>query len=60
MVMTLGDVETPLADGSYDPASDEATLKDGTITRNYYRISSCGRMSAVKDKDRKPGFSPTG
>ena len=37
MVMTLGDVETPLADGTYDPSSDEATLKDGTITRNYYR-----------------------
>jgi hypothetical protein len=36
-VTTLGDVETPLADGTYDPASDEATLKDGTVTKNYYR-----------------------
>ena len=37
MVMTLGDIETPLADGTYDPAADEATLKDGTVTKNYNR-----------------------
>ena len=37
MVMTLGDVETALADGMYDPTIDEATLKDGTVTKNYYR-----------------------
>src|SRR2546425_866641 len=37
MVMTLGEVETPLAEGTYDPATDEATLKDGTVTKNYYR-----------------------
>jgi len=36
MVMTLGDVETSLADGRYDPAADEVVLKDGTITKNYY------------------------
>src|SRR6516162_7041571 len=37
MVMTLGDVETPLADGIYDPANDDATLKDGLVIKNYYR-----------------------
>src|SRR5215471_17563874 len=37
MVMTLGDVETPLADGIYDPANDAATLKDGAVIKNYYR-----------------------
>src|SRR6266446_347645 len=37
MVMTLGDVETPLAEGMYDPTTDEATLKDGSIIKNYYR-----------------------
>jgi len=37
MVMTLGDVETLLADGRYDPTVDEVTLKDGTIMKSYYR-----------------------
>ncbi|HEV8429906.1 MAG TPA: NPCBM/NEW2 domain-containing protein [Pyrinomonadaceae bacterium] len=36
-VMTLGDVETSLADGSFDPRTDEVTLKDGTVIKNYYR-----------------------
>lgn len=37
MVMTLGDVETSLADGMYDPTTDRATLKDGSVTEHYYR-----------------------
>jgi len=37
MVMTLGDVETSLADGMYDPATDQATLKDGSVIQHYYR-----------------------
>ena len=37
MVMTLGDVETSLADGMYDPRSDQATLKDGSVIERYYR-----------------------
>jgi hypothetical protein len=36
-VMTLGDVETPLADGTFDPEKDEATLNDGAVIKNYYR-----------------------
>lgn len=37
MVMTLGDVETSLADGMYDPTIDRATLKDGSVIEHYYR-----------------------
>ena len=37
MVMTLGDVETSLADGMYDPTGDRATLKDGSVIEHYYR-----------------------
>ena len=28
-VMTLGDVQTPIADGVFDPVKDAVTLKDG-------------------------------
>jgi NPCBM/NEW2 domain len=34
-VMTLGDVDTPIADRVFDPMSD--TLKDGGTRTNYYR-----------------------
>lgn len=37
--MTLGNVETPLADGVYDPSKDEVRLNDGTAIGNYYRSS---------------------
>src|SRR5918911_1841593 len=37
LVMTLGDVKTVLADGTFDPAKDEVRLKDGTVRQNYYR-----------------------
>src|SRR5438105_4954691 len=36
-VMTLGAVNTPLADGTFDPARDEVRLKDGTVKQNYYK-----------------------
>jgi hypothetical protein len=36
-VMTLGPVETGLADGVFDPARDEFKLKDGTVIRSYFR-----------------------
>lgn len=35
--MTLGDVNTPLAQGIYDPMEDQVTLKDGTIKKHYYQ-----------------------
>src|SRR5262245_22584212 len=37
MVMTLGNIETSLADGMYDPTADKVTLKDGSVIENYYR-----------------------
>lgn len=37
MVMTLGNVSTPLADGTFDPVKDEVRLKDGAVLKNYYR-----------------------
>jgi hypothetical protein len=36
-VMTLGEVQTPIADGVFDPVKDEVVLKDGTVKTNYYR-----------------------
>jgi hypothetical protein len=37
MVMTLGDVSTPLAGGVFDPVKDELRLNDGTVINNYFR-----------------------
>ncbi len=36
-LMTLGEVETPLADGTFDPVRDRMQLKDGTIISGYFR-----------------------
>ncbi len=36
-IMTLGDVNTPLAQGIFDPVKDEVTLKDGTVKPKYYQ-----------------------
>ena len=36
-VMTLGLVETPLAEGTFDPGRDELKLKDGSVMPHYYR-----------------------
>ncbi len=36
-VTTLGPIETPIADGVFDPVKDQVTLKDGTVIENYYR-----------------------
>lgn len=37
MIMTLGNVETPLAQGIFDPVKDEVTLTDGKTISNYYK-----------------------
>lgn len=37
MVMTLGNVHPSIADGTFDPAKDEVSLKDGSTVKNYYR-----------------------
>ena len=59
MVMTLGDVETPLADGLYDPTTDEATLKDGSIIKNYYREKLGVKYLKAIDKTNFP-LPPSG
>lgn len=39
MVTTLGEVQTPLADGTFDPVADEITTSDGRVLEHYYRDS---------------------
>ncbi|MHC5112102.1 MAG: NPCBM/NEW2 domain-containing protein [Planctomycetota bacterium] len=36
-VATLGNVSTPLADGTFDPVHDRVTLANGTIIPDYYK-----------------------
>ncbi len=36
-LMTLGDVETPLSQGRYDPRTDDVTLNDGTVMRRHFQ-----------------------
>src|SRR5437016_5493887 len=58
-VMTLGDVKTPLAQGTFDPVKDEVTLKDGTVMKNYYRDTLGIKYYAPLDKTRFP-LPPSG
>ncbi len=51
-VMTLGDVETTLADGTFDPAGDEVRLKDGTVKPNYYKETLRVKYFRPLDKSR--------
>lgn len=37
LVTTLGNVRTPLADGTFDPVNDRVTLNDGATIEHYYR-----------------------
>jgi hypothetical protein len=36
-VVTLGEVETPLADGEFDPVRDRVTIGDERVIENYYQ-----------------------
>ncbi|MCP2604615.1 NPCBM/NEW2 domain-containing protein [Candidatus Aminicenantes bacterium AH-873-B07] len=36
-IMTLGDIETPLADGIFYPVQDKVILKDGKEINNYFK-----------------------
>ncbi|MFP4488154.1 MAG: alpha-galactosidase [Bacteroidales bacterium] len=38
-LMALGNVETSMADGVFDPVEDQVTLDDGTIIPHWYRDS---------------------
>ena len=59
MVMTLGEVQTPLAQGVFDPAKDEVRLGDGRVLRNYYRDSLGVRYFRPIDKSHFP-LPPSG
>ncbi len=59
MVMTLGQVETSLSDGMYDPLSDKATLKDGSVIENYYRDKLGVKFFQPIDKTNFP-LPPSG
>jgi NPCBM/NEW2 domain-containing protein/alpha galactosidase C-like protein len=37
MISTLGDVSTPLADGTFDPVADRVTTRDGRTLERYYK-----------------------
>jgi len=57
--MTLGNVNTPVADGFYDPIMDEVVLKDGEIIRNYFKDTLGIKYFKPIDKSRFP-FPPSG
>ena len=58
-VMTLGDVNTSLADGVFDPANDEFKLKDGSVKRNHYKQTLGVKYFKPIDKTRFP-LPPSG
>jgi len=58
-MMTLGDVDTTLAQGTYDPVKDQVTLKDGTIKEHYYRDTLGVAYYQPIDKTRFP-LPPSG
>ncbi len=39
LVTTLGEVSTPLADGTFDPATDRVTTRSGRVIQHYYEDS---------------------
>ena len=57
--MTLGDVETPLADGTFDPQRDEVSLKDGRVLKDYYRDTLGVQFYQPIEKTRFP-LPPSG
>ena len=59
MITTLGDVHTPLADGSFDPVADRVTTADGRVLDHYYRDSLGITFYAPLDKSIFP-LPPSG
>jgi hypothetical protein len=52
LVMTLGDVKTPIVQGVFDPVKDTVTLNDGTVRTNYYRDTLGVKFYQPLDKSR--------
>ena len=59
LVMTLGDVSTPLADGVFHPVEDMVKLNDGTEKANYFRDTLGVKHYRPLDKSRFP-LPPSG
>src|SRR5581483_10451516 len=59
LFMTLGEVDTPVAQGIFDPRKDEVQLKDGTVQSNYYRDVLGVKYYQPLDKSRFP-LPPSG
>src|SRR5204863_9383302 len=51
-VMTLGSVETPIAQGVFDPIKDRVILQNGTVKSNYYRDDLGVKFYQPLDKSR--------
>ncbi len=58
-VMTLGPVQTPIADGIFDPVHDLVTLKNRAVTNHYYRDALGIKYYQPLDKSRFP-LPPSG
>ena len=58
-MLTLGNVETPLADGVFHPLEDTVKLDDGTEKKNYYRDVLGIKHYRPLDKSRYP-LPPSG
>lgn len=58
-MMTLGEVSTPVAQGSYDPVNDKITLNDGSVMEHYYRDSLHLKYYSPIDKTIYP-LPPSG
>ena len=54
LVMTLGPVKPAIADGMFNPTTDEVRLKDGTTLNNYYRDTLKIKYYKPIDKSRFP------
>jgi hypothetical protein len=59
LVTTLGIVETPLADGVFDPVADRVTTRDGRTLERYYKDTLEVPFYATLDKSRFP-LPPSG
>ncbi len=58
-LMTLGQPRSILADGVFDPVSDQVTLKDGSVKSNYFRDTLKVPFYQPLDKSRFP-LPPSG
>ena len=59
MVATLGAVDTPLAQGTFDPQADKVVLKDGSVLEHYYRDQLGIQCYTPLDKSHFP-LPPSG